>query len=73
MEYLIFHSQGYHKNFETNIIEAVIINDFTFTSNDFVNSRGFISNYTLLLKIRIIILKIPMLLMKIKIMIYSQL
>ncbi len=45
-----FHSQGYHKNFETNIIEAVIINDFTFTSNDFVNSRGFISNYTLLLK-----------------------
>ena len=45
-----FHSQGYHKNFETNIIEAVIINDFTFTSNDFVNRRGFISNYTLLLK-----------------------
>tara|TARA_B100000886_G_scaffold319599_1_gene260469 strand:+ start:2224 stop:4617 length:2394 start_codon:yes stop_codon:yes gene_type:complete len=45
-----FHSQGYHKNFETNIIEAVVINDFTFTSNDFVSNKGFIGNYSLLLK-----------------------
>ena len=32
-----FHSHGYHKNFETNITEAVVINDFIFTSNNFFN------------------------------------
>ena len=45
-----FHSHGYHKNFETNITEAVVINDFIFTSNNFFNSKGIVSKYNLLLK-----------------------
>ena len=45
-----FHSHGYHKNFETNITEAVVINDFIYTSNNFFNSKGIVSKYNLLLK-----------------------
>ena len=45
-----FNSYGYHKNYNTNITEAVIINDFIFKSDDFINSKGLSTNYNLLLK-----------------------
>ena len=45
-----FDSYGYNKNYDTNVIEAIITNDFLFSSNDFVNSNGLISNYDILLK-----------------------
>ncbi len=45
-----FNSYGYNKYYDTNINEAVITNDFLFTSNQFVNSKGFISNYNIFLK-----------------------
>ena len=45
-----FHSQGYYKNYETNINETLIINDFIFKSKNFVSTKGFLSNYNLLLK-----------------------
>ena len=45
-----FSSYGYNKYFETNKIEAVITNDFLFSSNDFINLAGISTNYNLLLK-----------------------
>ncbi len=45
-----FNSYGYNKYFDTNITESVITNDFLFSSNQFVNSRGFVSNYNVFLK-----------------------
>ena len=45
-----FYSYGYNKNYDTNITEAVLTNDFIFSSNDYVSSRGISSNYQLLLK-----------------------
>ena len=45
-----FDSYGYNKNYDTNVVEAIITNDFLFSSNDFVNSNGLISNYDILLK-----------------------
>ncbi len=45
-----FNSYGYNKNYDTNIKESVITNDFLFKSIDFINRRGIVSNYNLLLK-----------------------
>ena len=43
-------SYGYIKEFDTNINEKTIINDFVFNSNLKVLNQGFTSNYTYLLK-----------------------
>ena len=45
-----FNSYGYNKNYNTNIHEGVITNDFYFSSNDYINNKGLVSNYDLLLK-----------------------
>ena len=45
-----FSSYGYNKNYNTNVIESVLTNDFLFKSNDYINKNGFVSNYNLLLK-----------------------
>ena len=45
-----FNSYGYNKNYDTNIIESVITNDFLFSSNEYINSKGLVTNYDLLLK-----------------------
>ena len=45
-----FSSYGYNKNYDTNITESVITNDFLFSSNDYVNKTGIIANYELLFK-----------------------
>ena len=45
-----FNSYGYNKNYNTNIMESVITNDFLFTSNQHVNTKGIISKYDILLK-----------------------
>tara|TARA_B100000989_G_scaffold116114_1_gene85455 strand:- start:7777 stop:10170 length:2394 start_codon:yes stop_codon:yes gene_type:complete len=45
-----FNSSGYNKNYNTNINETVLINDFLFNSNNYVNNNGLKSNYQLLLK-----------------------
>ncbi len=48
--YFDFYSYGYNKNYDTNITEAVITNDFLFKSNEFINLNGISTNYNLLLK-----------------------
>ncbi len=45
-----FSSSGYQKNYNTNVYEAQINNDFNFTSYDFFTNKGLVSNYNLLLK-----------------------
>ena len=45
-----FNSYGFNKNYDTNINESVITNDFIFSSIDFINSMGISSNYNALLK-----------------------
>lgn len=45
-----FNSYGYNKYYNTNITESVFTNDFIFSSNEFVNRRGILSNYNILLK-----------------------
>ena len=45
-----FSSYGYNKNYNTNVIESVLTNDFLFKSNDYINNSGLVSNYNLLLK-----------------------
>ena len=45
-----FYSYGYNKNYNTNINEAILTNDFLYSSNQFINNKGLISNYDLLLK-----------------------
>ncbi len=45
-----FNSSGYNKNYNTNINEIVLINDFLFSSNNYINNNGLKSNYQLLLK-----------------------
>ena len=45
-----FSSSGNQKKFLTNKHEAVQINDFIATSNDFINNFGFTSNFEFLLK-----------------------
>ncbi len=45
-----FNSYGYNKLYDTNIAESVITNDFLFSSNQFVNTKGVLSNYNIFLK-----------------------
>ena len=45
-----FNSYGYNKNYNTNLTESVITNDFLFSSNNFINNIGASTNYELLLK-----------------------
>tara|TARA_B100001027_G_scaffold216652_1_gene193683 strand:+ start:1360 stop:3750 length:2391 start_codon:yes stop_codon:yes gene_type:complete len=45
-----FSSYGFNKNYNTNVNETVLTNDFLFSSNEYVSSNGFSTNYELLLK-----------------------
>tara|TARA_B100000886_G_scaffold339289_1_gene304323 strand:+ start:3177 stop:5570 length:2394 start_codon:yes stop_codon:yes gene_type:complete len=45
-----FYSSGYNKNYNTNINEAVLNNDFLFQSNRFVFNNGITNDYSFLLK-----------------------
>ena len=45
-----FNSYGYNKHFDTNVNEAVITNDFLYSSNRMINSNGIITNYDIFLK-----------------------
>ena len=45
-----FNSYGYNKNYDTNITESVLTNDFIFSSNQYIQENGLVSNYNLLLK-----------------------
>ncbi len=45
-----FISSGFQKNYDTNKYESLLINDFLFNSNDYVNNKGFITNYDFLIK-----------------------
>lgn len=45
-----FNSYGHNKNYNTNLTESVITNDFLFSSNNFINKNGASTNYELLLK-----------------------
>ncbi len=45
-----FSSYGFNKNYNTNVNETVLTNDFLFSSNEYISSNGFSTNYELLLK-----------------------
>ena len=45
-----FNSYGHNKLYDTNVTETVLTNDFLFSSNENVNSRGIVTDYDLLLK-----------------------
>ena len=45
-----FHSNGYLKNYDTNILEALAVNDLIFNSNSKYTNQGFINNYNILLR-----------------------
>ena len=45
-----FNSYGYNKLYNTNVTESALTNDFLFSSNEYVNSKGIASNFNLLLK-----------------------
>jgi len=45
-----FNSYGYNKYYDTNVKESVITNDFLFSSNRFLNSKGIASKYNIFLK-----------------------
>tara|TARA_B100001250_G_scaffold110417_1_gene93207 strand:- start:775 stop:3168 length:2394 start_codon:yes stop_codon:yes gene_type:complete len=45
-----FSSSGHQKNYDTNIYEAQLNNDFNFNSNDYISKSGFVTDYSLLLK-----------------------
>ena len=45
-----FKSSGFQKNYDTNKYENLLINDFLFTSNDYVNKKGVKTNYDFLIK-----------------------
>jgi LPS-assembly protein len=44
------YSSGFFKNYDTNVYEKVIINDFTFNSNPIFTESGFKNNYNILIK-----------------------
>ncbi len=43
-------SNGYHKNYDTNIFEKVLINDLRYTSMPKINFNGIVNKFNLLLK-----------------------
>ena len=45
-----YNSYGYNKNYNTNVTESEMTNDFLFSSLDFINEKGLMTNYELLLK-----------------------
>ena len=45
-----FKSSGFQKNYDTNKYESLLINDFLFKSNDYINKKGFKTNYDFLIK-----------------------
>ncbi len=45
-----FLSSGFQKVYDTNKHETLINNDFNFESFDFISSRGFVTDYSLMLK-----------------------
>ena len=45
-----FSSSGYQKNYDTNIYEAQVNNDFNFSSFNYFTKGGVLTNYSLLLK-----------------------
>ncbi len=45
-----FKSSGFQKNYDTNKYESLLINDFIFNSNDYVNKKGLTTNYDFLIK-----------------------
>ena len=45
-----YNSYGYNKNYNTNVTESEMTNDFLFSSNEFINSQGIMTKYDLLLK-----------------------
>ena len=47
---LVLNSNGYQKNFNTNTIERVIINDFLYTSESQVSNIGIKNNFDFLIK-----------------------
>ena len=47
---LSLESNGYHKNYNTDIFEKVLINDLRYSSIPTINSKGFINKFNLLFK-----------------------
>jgi len=47
---LEFNTSGYQKKYDTNKYDAVMVNDITYKSLQKINKRGFINNYSLILK-----------------------
>ena len=47
---LSFISNGYLKNYDTNVFEKVLINNLKFSSNPKINSKGFVNKLNLLIK-----------------------
>ena len=45
-----FNSYGYNKHYDTNTYESVITNDFLFSSNQYINTKGLAYNYNIFLK-----------------------
>ena len=45
-----FNSYGYNKLFDTNVTETVLTNDFLFTSNEIISSKGTTTDFDLLIK-----------------------
>ena len=45
-----FNSYGFNKNYDTNVFETTITNDFLYSSNELISSKGIVSKYDLLLK-----------------------
>ena len=45
-----FKSFGFQKNYDTNKYESLLINDFLYESNDYINNIGLITNYDFLVK-----------------------
>ena len=47
---LSLESNGYHKNYDTDVFEKVLINDLRYSSIPRINSKGFINKFNLLFK-----------------------
>ena len=47
---LYFSSSGYQKKYDTNSYDGVFINDLKFISDDLINDKGFVNNYSFVLK-----------------------
>ena len=43
-------SNGYHKNYDTNVFEKVLINDLKYSSIPNINSKGFVNKFNFLFK-----------------------